>query len=70
MVIVYLPREKILFVTDLCMTRVTGKIPPRSQTNIDFGEKLRRLNLQVETIANGHGWVGSMTQLRDSLEGK
>jgi glyoxylase-like metal-dependent hydrolase (beta-lactamase superfamily II) len=70
MVIVYLPHEKILFVTDLCMTRVTGKIPPRSQTNIDFGEKLRRLNLQVETIANGHGWVGKMTELQDSLERK
>jgi len=68
MVIIYLPREKVLFVTDLCMTRVTGKIPPRSQTNIDFVEKLRQLNLQVETIANGHGWVGTMTQLRESLE--
>jgi glyoxylase-like metal-dependent hydrolase (beta-lactamase superfamily II) len=67
MVILYLPREKILFVTDLCMTRVTGKIPPRSQTNIDFGEKLRRLNLQVETIANGHGWVGTMKELQDSI---
>lgn len=67
-VIVYLPREKILFVTDLCMTRVTGKIPPQSQTNIDFADKLRQLNLQVETIANGHGWVGTMTQLRDSFK--
>jgi glyoxylase-like metal-dependent hydrolase (beta-lactamase superfamily II) len=68
MVIVYLPREKILFVTDLWMTRVTGKIPPRSQTNIDFAEKLRHLNLQVEKIANGHGWVGTMAELRESLE--
>ena len=67
MVVAYLPKEKLLFVSDLCMTRVTGKIPPRSQTNIDFADKLRRLNLQVETIANGHGWVGPMAQLRDSL---
>jgi glyoxylase-like metal-dependent hydrolase (beta-lactamase superfamily II) len=67
MVIAYLPKEKLLFVTDLCMTRVTGKIPPRSQTNINFAEKLRQLNLQVDTIANGHGWVGTMTQLQDSL---
>jgi glyoxylase-like metal-dependent hydrolase (beta-lactamase superfamily II) len=66
-VIAYLPREKLLFVTDLCMTRVAGKIPPRSQTNIDFAEKLRQLNLQVEKIANGHGWIGTMTELRDSL---
>jgi glyoxylase-like metal-dependent hydrolase (beta-lactamase superfamily II) len=70
MVVVYLPQEKILFVTDLCMTRVTGKIPPRSQTNIDFGEKLRRMNLQVETVVNGHGWVGTMGQLQDSLQRK
>ena len=68
MVIAYLPKEKLLFVTDLCMTRVTGKIPPRSQTNIEFAEKLRQLNLPVETIANGHGWVGTMSQLQDSLK--
>jgi glyoxylase-like metal-dependent hydrolase (beta-lactamase superfamily II) len=67
-VIAYLPKEKLLFVTDLCMTRVTGKIPPRSQTNIEFAEKLRQLNLPVETIANGHGWVGTMSQLQDSLK--
>jgi glyoxylase-like metal-dependent hydrolase (beta-lactamase superfamily II) len=68
MVIVYLPKEKILFVTDLCMTRVSGKIPPRSQTNIDFAKKLGELNLQVETIANGHGWIGTMKDFRDALE--
>jgi len=69
-VIVYLPREKILFVTDLFMTRITGPIPAIGPTNVDFAQKIQKLGLQVETIANGHGWVGTMTQLRDSLERK
>ena len=51
------------------VTRVQSRsIRGGSETNIDFADKLRRLNLQVETIANGHGWVGTMQQLRDSLE--
>ena len=67
-IIAYLPQEKLLFVTDLCMTRVTGKMPPPSETNLDFDKKIRQLNLQVQTIANGHGWIGTMEEFRKSLE--
>lgn len=67
-IIVYLPREKILFVTDLMMTRVTGKMPPPNETNLDFDKKIRQLNLQIQTIANGHGWVGTMEEFRKTLE--
>jgi glyoxylase-like metal-dependent hydrolase (beta-lactamase superfamily II) len=70
MVIAYLPQEKILFVSDLCMTRLTGKIPPPSKTNLDFEKKIRQLNLQIQTIANGHGWIGTMAEFRNALEGQ
>lgn len=59
-VIVYLPKEKILFVSDLMMTRITGPFPPVSATDLDFAKKLRQLNLRVETVANGHGWIGKI----------
>lgn len=67
-VIVYLPHERILFVTDLFMTRIKGRIPPSNQTNVDFAEKLRKLDLQIETIANGHGWIGRMEDFRKGLQ--
>lgn len=68
MVIAYLPQEKIVFVSDLCMTRIKVKIPPTSQTNMDFARKIRKLDLQIQTIANGHGWVGTMAEFRHALE--
>lgn len=68
MVIAYLPQQKIVFVSDLCMTRIKGRIPPPSQTNVDFAQKLRKLDLQIETIANGHGWLGTMAEFLRVLE--
>jgi len=65
-VVVYLPRERILFVTDLMMTRIVEPFTPQTATEQDFVEKLRRLNLDVDTIANGHGWVGSMKAFEES----
>ena len=67
-IVVYLPREKILFVTDLCMTRIAGPIPATGKTNVDFDQKIRKLNLQIQTIANGHGWIGTMEEFRKALE--
>jgi len=41
--------------------------PPSSDTNLDFDQKLNQLNLQIQTIANGHGWIGTMAELRNAL---
>ncbi|HET6891205.1 MAG TPA: MBL fold metallo-hydrolase [Pyrinomonadaceae bacterium] len=68
MIIAYLPQEKIAFVSDLCMTRIKGKMPPASDTNLDFDQKIRQLNLQIQTIANGHGWIGTMEDFRKGLQ--
>ena len=66
-VMVYLPKEKIIFVSDLMMTRITKPFTPVSATDLDFAQKLRKLDLQIETIANGHGWLGTMAEFRDAL---
>jgi hypothetical protein len=68
MVIAYLPQQKIVFVSDLCITRIKGRMPPRSHTDEDFAQKISRLNLQVETIANGHGWIGPMAEFLRHVE--
>jgi hypothetical protein len=36
-------------------------------TDLDFAQKLRKLDLQIETIANGHGWIGTMAERRNAL---
>jgi hypothetical protein len=41
---------------------------PPSQTDLDFDKKIRQLNLQIQTIANGHGWIGTMEEFRKVLE--
>ena len=68
MIIAYLPQEKMVFVSDLCMTRIKGKMPPQSETNLDFAQKIRKLDLHIETIANGHGWIGTMAEFLRVLE--
>lgn len=67
MVVVYLPREKILFVSDLMMTRIQGSFPAPSAVDSYLAEKIRQLDLSIETIANGHGWIGKMETFRKSL---
>lgn len=49
------------------MTRITGPFPPLRATDLDFAQKIRKLDLQIETIANGHGWIGTMAELRNAL---
>ena len=49
------------------ITRITGPFPPLRTTDLDFAQKLRKLDLQIETIANGHGWIGTIAELRNAL---
>lgn len=67
MVIVYLPKEKIVFASDVAgIFAAPAKVhlSTANPASIDFVEKIRRLGLEVETIASGHGWVGTMEKLR------
>jgi glyoxylase-like metal-dependent hydrolase (beta-lactamase superfamily II) len=67
MVIAYIPRDKIVFVSDLCMPRIKGRLPPPSATELDFARKIRGMNLPIAKIANGHGWLGTMEAFLESL---
>ncbi len=66
-VMAYLPQVKIVYVSDLFPVNFKGRNGPTSQVFVDFYEKLIRMNLQIETIASGHGRLGTMEELRQSV---
>jgi glyoxylase-like metal-dependent hydrolase (beta-lactamase superfamily II) len=73
MIIAYLPKEKIAFVTDVFEIYPFGakhQIGPANPSNIDLARKMEQLGLQPEIIVSGHGRVGSMKDLREALEHK
>lgn len=65
---VYLPQEKIAFVSDLFPVSFKGKNGPTSPAFGYFYEKLRQMNLQIQTIASGHGRLGTMDELKQTVE--
>jgi glyoxylase-like metal-dependent hydrolase (beta-lactamase superfamily II) len=66
-VIAYLPQEKLAFVSDLFPVNFKGQIGPVSPVFVLFEEKIRQMGLQIETIANGHGRINKMDDLRKLL---
>jgi glyoxylase-like metal-dependent hydrolase (beta-lactamase superfamily II) len=69
MLIVYLPKEKILFQGDLLNLPSASKlITPANETTAHFADKLRELGLAVEKIAAVHGRTATMAELRASVE--
>ena len=66
-VIAYLPKQKAVFVADLFTIPVAGPFPPASPALVDFADKLQKQGLVVETIAPGHGRLGSMGDLTAAL---
>jgi glyoxylase-like metal-dependent hydrolase (beta-lactamase superfamily II) len=66
MVIAYLPREKLLFVSDLFPVNFKGAIRIGDPTTVFFEQKLRQLGLQVDKIASGHGRLGTIDDLRQA----
>ncbi|MBI3301950.1 MAG: MBL fold metallo-hydrolase [Deltaproteobacteria bacterium] len=63
MLVVYLPREKLLFVTDLFSPGAPRQVPAWCH---ELLAALDRHGLQVERIAGGHGKVGSLAELRQA----
>jgi len=73
MIIAYLPKEKMAFVTDVFeIFPFTAKhwVVPANPSNIDLARKMEQLGLQPEIIVSGHGRVGSMKDLHEMLERK
>ena len=69
-VVAYLPAAKGLFVSDLITIPLAGPWPPASPALVDFADKIRKLGLAVETIAPGHGRLGTMEDLKAALAAK
>jgi glyoxylase-like metal-dependent hydrolase (beta-lactamase superfamily II) len=70
MLIVYLPKEKIVFQGDLLNLPQAGTtmITPGNETTAHFADRLKALGLSVEKIAAVHGRIGTMDDLRVAIE--
>ncbi len=72
MLVVYLPRHKIVFQGDLLRLGDDGKVTPSAidDTAVSFHDAMQRLGLQVTRIAGVHGPVASMKAFRRAVEKK
>ena len=68
MLVVYLPKEKILFQADMLNAAANGTIPIAQDPTISFSEKLQQLGLNVEKIYAVHGRAATPDELRTSIE--
>jgi len=68
MLVVYLPKEKILFQADMVNPAANGTIPIAQDPTISFSEKLQQLGLNVEKIYGVHGRATTPDELRTSIE--
>jgi len=66
--VVYLPKEKILFQADMLFKAQNGAIPIAQDPTISFSEKLQQLGLKVEKIYGVHGQWATPEELRTSIE--
>jgi glyoxylase-like metal-dependent hydrolase (beta-lactamase superfamily II) len=66
-VIAYLPKDRVVFESDVVTIPAYGPLPPASPSTVDFVGKLKTLELQVETIAPGHGRVGTLEEVKKTL---
>jgi glyoxylase-like metal-dependent hydrolase (beta-lactamase superfamily II) len=70
MLIVYLPKEKIVFQGDLLNLPQFGTtaVTPGNETTAHFAERLQALGLNVEKIVAVHGRTGTMAELHTAVE--
>ena len=66
--VVYLPKEKILFQADLLNAAPNGTFAIAQDPTISFSEKLQQLGLNVERIYAVHGRAATPEELRTSIE--
>ena len=69
MLIVYLPKEKIVFEGDLLgLPAGSALIPAANETTVHFAERLKALGLAVDKIVSVHGRTATMEDLRAAVE--
>jgi len=72
MLVVYLPKEKLIFQGDLVNLPFSGKYMPSTvnDTTIQFFDAVTRLNLDVKRVAAVHGPSTTWDDLREAVEKK
>ena len=66
--ILYLPREKLLFEGDLFTSGFGEDVGPAQDHPILLAEKIKELGLDVEKIIGAHGRLRPIADLRKSIE--
>ncbi len=70
MIVVYLPKEKILFQADLLDLDIPENVvAPAGADTRDLLERIERWGLQVEQIVSAHGRLGTIDDLRRAVAG-
>jgi glyoxylase-like metal-dependent hydrolase (beta-lactamase superfamily II) len=67
-IIVYFPKEKILYVADLLNTEGGRIVGTGGEDTVDFAAKIKKLGLDVEKIVSTHGRTATMADLTKALE--
>ena len=72
MLVVYLPKEKLIFQGDLVNLPFTGKYMPTTvnDTTLQFFDAVNKLGLEVERVAAVHGPSTTWAALREAVEKK
>ena len=70
MLVVYLPKEKIIFQGDLVNLPNSGRWMPSTviAATVHFFDSIKRLNLDVQRIASVHGPATTLDELRGAIE--
>jgi hypothetical protein len=67
-VVVYLPREKLLFEGDLFTSGFGEDVGPAGDHAVLLSEKIKELGLEVEKIVGVHGRLRPIADLYKSIE--
>jgi len=67
MLILYMPKQKILFEADLISPPRSGQAGPASDAGAHFAEAVKKLGLEVDQLGGVHGTVGSWADVEDAL---
>jgi len=67
-IVVYLPKERILYQTDLINPGYAGTLIPAQIGTVHFAKKLKEMGLPIQTILGGHGGALTLEDLDRALQ--
>lgn len=67
MLVALVPKLKLLYNADLFGPPLVGPLPVGNDFAMELREGIRKLNLQVETLAGAHGRIATLADLDESI---